>query len=231
MKVSVIIPVLNERACLPATIDSVRTGIPNAQIIAVDGGSFDGSSEWLQRQSDVLFTTAERGKGRQQNAGVGLATGELYLFLHADCQLPRDADYQLQQALRDPRKVGGCFYVHFAERKPFSLHVLSLGMNVRSSLLRRSFGDQALFVRRSTFERIGGFPDWPLFEDYELVRKMKQAGRFAVITSPITISSRRFLAHGVWRTVARVFALQAAYYLGVAPGRVKRWFADIRPHL
>jgi rSAM/selenodomain-associated transferase 2 len=231
MKISVIIPVLNERACLPATIQSVRAGIPDAQIITVDGGSMDGSSEWLRDQKDILFTTSARGKGPQQNAGAALAVGDVYLFLHADCRLPHDAAAQLDCALRDPRNVGGCFYVCFAERKPFSLHILALGMNVRATLLRRSFGDQALFLRRSTFEQIEGFPDWPLFEDYELVRRMKKVGRFAAITSPVTISSRRFLAHGVWRTVIRVFALQIGYFLGIAPARLKRWFADVRPHL
>jgi rSAM/selenodomain-associated transferase 2 len=231
MNVSVIIPVLNERACLPATINSLRAGIPDAQIIAVDGGSIDGSAEWLRSQSDILFTTAGRGKGPQQNAGAALATGEVFLFLHADCQLPRDAGNQLQRILCDERKVGGCFYVRFAERRPLSLHILAIAMNVRARILKRSFGDQALFIRKSTFNRIGGFPDWPLFEDYELVRRMKQIGHFAVLTAPVTISSRRFLAHGVWRTVVRVFLLQAGFYLGVAPSRLKRWFADIRPHL
>jgi len=231
MKISVVIPVLDERACLPATIDSIRAGIPDAQIIAVDGGSVDGSVEWLQGQPDICFRTSVRGKGPQQNAGAALATGDVLVFLHADSQLPSDAGERLREQLADGTNVGGCFYVHFAERRPLSLHILAPAMNLRARILRRSFGDQVLFLRRATFEQIGGFPDWPLFEDYELVRRMKRVGPFAVIASPATISARRFLRYGVWRTVARVFVLQAAYYLGVPPGRLKHWFADIRPHL
>ena len=231
MKISVIIPVLNESACLPATIDSVRAGIPDAQIIAIDGGSVDGSAEWLESQPDVWSRTGVRGKGPQQNAGATLAAGDVLVFLHADCQLPSNAGERLREELRSPGNVGGCFYIRFAERRPLSLHVLATGMNLRARIFRRSFGDQVLFIRRAVFERIGGFPDWPLFEDYELVRRMKRVGQFAVISSPATLSARRFLAHGVWRTVARVFLLQGAYYLGIPPRRLKHWFADIRPHL
>ena len=231
MKFSVVIPVLNERACLAATIDSVRAAIPDAQIIAIDGGSVDGSVEWLQGQPDICFGTSVRGKGPQQNAGAALATGDVLVFVHADCQLPSDAGERLREQLADAANVGGCFYVRFAEPRPLSLHILAIGMNLRARILRRSFGDQVLFIRRAAFKRIGGFPDWPLFEDYELVRRMKRVGLFAVITSPATISARRFLRYGVWRTVARVFVLQSAYYLGIPPARLKHWFADVRPHL
>jgi rSAM/selenodomain-associated transferase 2 len=231
MRFSVIIPVLNERACLPRTLDSVRVGLPGAEIIAVDGGCTDGSTEWLSQQHDVRLIDSIRGKGPQQNAGARTGTGDVLLFLHADCQLPAGASGQLERALLSPAAAGGAFFVRFEERRPLSLHVLSFFMNLRLRVLRRCFGDQALFVRREIFEEIGGFPEWPLFEDYELVRRTKRHGRFAVITSPITISARRFLEKGVWRTVLLVFALQAGYYMGLSPARLKQWFADIRPHL
>lgn len=231
MKYSVILPVWNERANLPATLDSVRRGLPGAEIIAADGGSADGSRTWLLRQRDTCLVDAVRGKGPQQNAGAALARGDVFLFLHADCQLPAEAASQLESALADPAVAGGGFFVRFEERRPLSLRVLAFAMNLRLRVLRRCFGDQALFVRREVFERAGGFPDWPLFEDYEFVRRIKQFGRFAVIPSPVTLSARRFLEKGVWRTVWLVFVLQIAYHLGVSPARLKRWFADIRPHL
>ena len=231
MKLSVIIPVLNERACLVGTLDAVRRGLPGAEVVAVDGGSTDGSREWLLQQGDVRLVDSARGKGPQQNAGAAGAAGDTLLFLHADCKVPADAASRLAAALSDPRVAGGGYFVRFEERRPLSLGVLAFAMNVRLKVLRRCFGDQALFVRRDVFEHIGGFPDWPLFEDFELVRRVKQLGKFGVITAPVTISARRFLENGVWRTVLLVFLLQIGYYLGISPARLKRWFADIRPHL
>ncbi len=111
------------------------------------------------------------------------------------------------------------------------MRMLAFAMNGRLKVLCRCLGDQALSVRREVFERAGGFPDWPLFEDYELVLRIKRFGRFAVIPSPVTLSARRFLEKGVWRTVSLALVLQIAYHLGVSPARLKSWFADIRPHL
>ena len=231
MKISVILPVLNERDRLPATLDSVRVAIPQAEIIAVDGGSTDSSREWLARQAGVQLIDSVRGKGPQQNAGARAATGDALVFLHADSELPCDAGEKLAGLLNDPKVSGGAFRVRFAERRPVSLHILSWLMNKRMRVLRRCFGDQALFVRRNVWERCGGFPDWPLFEDYEFVRRFKRHGKFGIIASPVTISARRFLEKGVWRTAALVMVLQAGYYLGVSPATLKRWFADIRPHM
>jgi rSAM/selenodomain-associated transferase 2 len=231
MNFSVIIPTLNERAGLPATIESVRLAIPGAQIVAADGGSGDGTRVWLLQQPDVTLIDSVRGKGLQQNAGASAATGDVLLFLHADCQLPSDALGQLGRALSNPAAAGGGFFVRFDERRPISLRVLAFFMNLRLVVLRRCFGDQALFVRRDVFDRVGGFPDWPLFEDYEFARRMKRRGEFAVVRSPLIISARRHSERGVWRTVLLVFVLQVGYHLGFSPTRLKRWFVDIRPHL
>lgn len=229
MTVSVIIPVWNERPNLEACLASARRAIPDAEIIAVDGGSTDGSREWLAAASGVRLVLATRGKGPQQNAGAAAASGDVLLFLHADSELPGEAAEQLQGALRDPANAGGCFCVRFAERRPWSLRVLAWGMNARARAFRWSYGDQALFVRRAVFEAVGGFPDWPLFEDYELVRRFKTRGSFMVLAAPLTLSARRFLKYGVWRTLALVLLLQLGYQLGVPPARLKRCFVDVRP--
>jgi rSAM/selenodomain-associated transferase 2 len=227
MKISVVIPVLNELDCLPSTMDSVRESISDPEIIAVDGGSTDGSREWLLRQPDIKTLTSGRGKGPQQNAGGFVARGDVLLFLHADCRLPPDAGRQLERMVSDRSVSGGCFYVQWDDAR-FSLRLVARGMNLRTRLFHSSYGDQALFVRKSVFENVDGFPDWPLFEDVELLRRFKKMGRFAVIPSPVTLSPRRLLAGGVWRTVALIYGLQLAYWLGVPPARLKRWFRDIR---
>ncbi len=232
MTIAVVIPVLNERPNLPLCIASISRGLPGAQIVVSDGGSTDGSLEWLATQSNVAVVTGTRGKGPQLNAGVAAAAdAEVLLFLHADCELPAGTQAAVAAALDDPKVIGGAFFVLFEESNPRSLHLLAWGMNMRLRMLRRSFGDQALFVRREVFERVQGFPDWTLFEDYEFVRRIKARGRFAVVRTPITLGARRFIQHGVWRTVFKVLALQLAFYIGVHPRRLKHWFADIRPHL
>jgi glycosyltransferase involved in cell wall biosynthesis len=113
MKISVVIPVLNELVNLPGAIGSVRAAILDPEIIAVDGGSTDGSLEWLRDQPDVFLVHAVRGKGRQQNAGGKIASGDVILFLHADCRLPADAGNRLEQIIQDPSVAGGCFFARW----------------------------------------------------------------------------------------------------------------------
>ena len=230
MKISVVVPVLNEQVNLMSAIQSVRDAVPAPEIIVADGGSVDGSLEGLLAQPDVRVVHAKRGKGVQQNAGGFLATGDAILFLHADCRLPVDAGQQLESTLADPRIAGGCFFARWS-RDTRALRLIAFGMNLRTVLRRTSYGDQALFIRRSVFHQVGGFPDWPLFEDTELVRRMKTAGRFAVIRSPVTISSRRFEKNGIFYGVFLVYFLQIGFLLGISPVRLKKWFVDVRPHL
>jgi rSAM/selenodomain-associated transferase 2 len=230
MRISVVIPVLNERCNLPATIESGRASVCDPEIIAVDGGSVDGSLEWLQNQPAVRVTQAECGKGPQQNAGAKLASGDVILFLHADCLLPVDARAQIERVLQDPRIAGGCFLASWNPDGP-ALRFIAFGMNLRTRIRKTAYGDQALFVRRSVFHQVGGFPDWPLFEDTELVRRIKEFGRFSVLGSRVTMSARRFQQSGIFCGIFLVYLLQLGFLLGVSPARLKKWFVDIRPHM
>jgi hypothetical protein len=132
------------------------------------------------------------------------------------------------EALANDRVVGGCFLIRFAEQYPRSLWLIALGINGRTLLTRTATGDQAIFVRRSAYELAGGFAPWPLFEDIDLVRRIKRLGRFVVQSSTVTISARRWVTHGVWRTTLMMYALRAGYYVGVSPFSLKRWFEDVR---
>ena len=230
LRISVVIPVLNERAGLPAVIESVRSAIAGAEIIAVDGGSTDGSLEWLQSQTDIRVIESARGKGIQQNTGGRTAGGDVVLFLHADCLLPKGAGLLIAEAMRDHRNAGGCFSARWSDGR-LSLRIHAFGMNLRTRWFRRCYGDQAIFVRKSVFDNVGGFPDWPLFEDAELVKRMKSAGRLYVLQAAVTMSARRFQATGVLKGIFLVYFLQIGFLLGVSPVRLKTWFADIRPYL
>jgi len=266
MKISVVIPVLNERGSLPATIAALRACRGIAEIIVADGGSTDGTVQWLQAQADVALVRSIRGKGPQINVGAAAAfvpddsyisetgiaeagtvvetaateiaasktaatsghSNHVLLFLHADCIISQPAMDALHAALADPRLAGGGFYIRFAESRPRSLRLVSWGINLRARLRGSATGDQGIFVRRDVFQSIGGAPEWPLFEDVELVRRIKRAGKFTVIKTPVTVSGRRYIQHGVFRTALLIYSLRFAYWLGVPPQRLKNWFRDAR---
>ena len=230
MKISVVIPVLNERASLPATIAALRSCRGIAQIIVADGGSTDGTLPWLQAQSDIVLVRSIRGKGPQINAGAAASSSssKVLLFLHADCLISQPAIDALHAALADPQLAGGAFYLRFAESRPRSLRYVAWGINLRARLRGSATGDQGIFVRRDVFQSIGGAPDWPLFEDVELVRRIRRAGKFTVLNTPVTVSGRRYIEHGVFRTALLIYFLRFAYWLGVPPHRLKNWFRDAR---
>jgi hypothetical protein len=108
------------------------------------------------------------------------------------------------------------------------LRLVAWGINVRARFRNSATGDQGIFVRKSVFDSIGGAPEWPLFEDVELVSRIKQAGKFVVLRTPLTISGRRYIEHGVFRTAFLIYGLRFAYWLGVPPNRLKNWFRDAR---
>jgi glycosyltransferase involved in cell wall biosynthesis len=266
MKLSVIIPVLNERDTLPATIAALRACHGVAEIIVSDGGSTDGTVPWLQAQSDIVLVRSIRGKGPQMNVGAAAAfdaSGPSHipesaiteiaatetaftettatktiaapgprdialLFLHADCLISQPAIDALYTALADQQLAGGAFYIRFTEAHPRSLRLVAWGINVRARFRNSATGDQGIFVRKSVFDSIGGAPEWPLFEDVELVRRIKRAGKFVVLKTPITVSGRRYIRHGVLRTALLIYSLRLAYWLGVPPQRLKNWFKDAR---
>ncbi len=230
LKISVVLPVLNEREGLPRTIAHLRSEPWVHEIIVADAGSTDGTREWLQQQEQLIVLDAHRGKGPQINAGASVATGNVLLFLHADSLLPSDAGKQIRKILDAEKNAGGCFCVRFAETRPRSLRLVSAGINLRTRRTRTATGDQAIFVRRDVFERAGGCPDWPLFEDVELVRRIKKCGAFGVVRSAVTISPRRYIRHGILKTACLIYGLRLAFWAGVSPFMLKKWFDDGHSH-
>ena len=231
MQLSVIIPVLNEREQLPRTLAVLQASFYPHEIIVVDGGSTDGTREWLCKQPGLQVITTTRGRGHQLKVGANAATGDVLLFLHSDCLLGANSFSLIAKALLDPRTVGGAFVIRFAEARSRSLRLIAKGINARTRVTKTATGDQGIFVRRTVYEAVGGFADWPLFEDVSLVAKLKRMGNFAILREPIVISGRRYLANGPWRTTVLMYALRLGYWLGVHPQRLYQWFIDVRPHL
>ncbi len=223
--ISVIIPTLNERDSLPLSVAAISGA---GEIIIADGGSDDGTHEWVQAQPTLHLVDAVRGRGNQLAAGAKAATGEILLFLHADCVLPPGALALIRRTLADERIAGGCFSVCFAETDSLSLAATSWAINLHSRLTRTATGDQAIFVRRGAYQKAGGFPDWPLFEDVRFIEKLRRLGKFAVLPNTITISARRWQTLGAARTNTLMICLWIGYRLGISPAALKRRFVDVR---
>lgn len=214
MKLSIIIPVLNEADGLPSFIDRLMfLRISSTEVIVVDGGSKDASTQVASRDG-IQVIQAERGRARQMNAGAAIAQGDVLLFLHADTALPPFADQLIKAALALNGRVWGRFDVSINGR-PFMLRVIGHLMNWRSRLTGIATGDQAIFVTRSAFESVDGFPDQPLMEDIELSKRLLMLSRPICLADQVITSGRRWEVHGVWRTIFIMWRLRWAYWRGV----------------
>lgn len=230
MTISVIIPTLNEHTALACTMR--HTGaLGFDELIVVDGGSTDGTLQLAEglgtRVANARVITAARGRARQMNAGASRSRGETLLFLHADTLLPANAGQLIETTLTDRTVVGGRFDVRFDSSSRWGLIISSL-MNRRSRLTGISTGDQAIFVRRGTFEQLGGFSDIPLMEDIEFSMRLKRAGQIAALRETVTTSFRRWETQGPLRTILLMWTLRFMYWMGVSPSRLNLWYKTIR---
>ena len=226
MKLSVIVPMLNEAASIARTLEAIRVSAPDAEIIVVDGGSSDGSIEVARPLSDVVIS-ASRGRARQMNAGAARASGDALVFVHADTIVPMTFGQDIEGAFANPRIVGGRFDVRLDDDHPLCVLIGAL-ISIRSRISRTGTGDQAIFVRRTIFDQIGGFPDFPICEDLDFARRMKRLGPVACLRSKVITSARRWREGGIIRTVLRMWTIRALYLTGIAPTRLARMYSDVR---
>jgi rSAM/selenodomain-associated transferase 2 len=225
MRLSVIIPALNEEKSLPATLESAIAAKPT-EIIVVDGGSTD-CTRAICRDFGIQPFSSPRGRARQMNFGARHATGEVLLFLHADTRLPASASSDILAAMSDLRIMGGRFDLNL-DGEHRMLKVIGAMINLRSRIARSATGDQAIFVRREVFAALGGYPDVPLMEDVALARALKRRGAVACLRSRVITSARRWETEGLWRTIFRMWTLKLLYLLGFSPVRLKRYYGDAR---
>ncbi|MBI4657459.1 MAG: TIGR04283 family arsenosugar biosynthesis glycosyltransferase [Verrucomicrobia bacterium] len=209
---SVVIPTFNEATELPETVRYARQVPEVFEVIVVDGGSTDGTAGLAEELGCQVFT-ANPGRGGQMRLGASHASRDIVLLLHADTWLPPDAGHAIGECLQDPMVVGGGFRKTFRER-----HLLKIGARFRSALFFHLggpiLGDQGLFVRRTVLERIGGVPDMPLMEEFELCRRLRREGRLKLARATVSTSVRRFAKRGVLRTYLRMGQVLLGYYLG-----------------
>ncbi len=218
-RLSIIIPVLDEEAVIATTLQGLSAVREyGAEVIVVDGGSRDRTVALARPLADRLIA-APRGRAAQMNAGAGMARGDILLFLHADTRLPADADRLVLDGLAATGRPWGRFDVRIEGRHPL-FPLIAAAMNLRSRLTGIATGDQAIFVDKSAFAAIGGFPEIALMEDIVLSRRLKQLGRPLCLTARALTSGRRWEKHGVVRTILTMWRLRLAFFLGAAPAKL-----------
>lgn len=219
-RISIIIPVLNEAARIEDTLTALQPFRRRGhEIIVVDGGSTDKTAEQAGPLADQVLTTT-RGRARQMNAGAAKASGNVLLFLHADTRLPTDTDQFVEVALA-PGLVWGRFDVSF-DTDDRLLKLVAWSMNLRSRLSGVATGDQAIFIKRESFETIGGYPEIDLMEDLALSDKLLKRARPVCLRVKVTTSARRWQEHGRIRTILLMWWLRLRYRLGADPGKLAR---------
>ena len=214
--ISIVIPVLDEED----HIGSLIKRLPNdLEIIIVDGGSKDSTVELVSSLGCKVITSS-KGRAMQMNAGARQTTGDVLIFLHADCLLPRDFVHELS-LFSFSDKVWGRFDVRIDSHQ-MVFRVIEKMENLRSRLTGICTGDQAIFVKRAAFEEIGGLPEIALMEDIEASKCLKKLTSPYVIHSRVHTSARRWLKGGILRTILLMWRLRLAYFLGASPAALAR---------
>lgn len=221
MRISVILPALDEEAGIAAAIRSCLRGDP-CEVIVADGGSRDRTAE-IAREAGATVIAAPLGRAAQMNAGAKAARGDVFLFLHADTRLPEGWASAVRAALRIPEVVGGAFRIRLmpsAVAGRYTRAILAITgtmIGARAGASRSYTGDQAIFLRAGTFRAVGGYPEIPLMEDVELSRRMRRAGKTVLLPQRVESSGRRWEAWGPLRTVLFMWRLRVAFLLGMTP--------------
>ena len=220
-RISIIVPALNEAAGIREALAPLQPlRARGHEVVVVDGGSTDGTPALAAPLADRVLASG-RGRAVQQNAGAAAASGDVLLFLHADTRLPDGADALVLGGLRRTGRGWGRFDVRLSGRHPL-LRVVERMIGMRSRLSGIATGDQAIFVRREWFQRVGGFPPLPLMEDVAITRALKRLGPPLCLRARVTTSSRRWEERGVARTVVLMWRLRWAYSRGADPAELAR---------
>ncbi|MDP7078958.1 MAG: TIGR04283 family arsenosugar biosynthesis glycosyltransferase [Candidatus Undinarchaeales archaeon] len=225
--ISIIVPAINEGETINTLVEHVHS-LPfdgNIELIIVDGDP-EGSTISGIKDPDVVTMTTPKGRALQMNAGASRARGRLLLFLHADTRLPDSALKHVHAIMEDGRFVAGCLDTDIDSTNPLVRLNARLG-SLRARLTRVPYGDQAFFMERDYFQRIGGFADIPLMEDVELMGRIRRRGEPIVILPDRAVTSaRRWEEEGLIYTSLRNSVLLALFHLGVSPTTLARYYPD-----
>ena len=224
-RISVIIPTLNESQSIGKTLTAISKLTLPAEVIVVDGWSEDDTRK-IARSHGVRVVTSERGRGAQMHRGAIVAMGDVFWFIHSDTIVPADAADLIHKALSHNDVVAGNFAVQFDGSEAAARFMTWLYPQLRHFGL--CYGDSAIFVRREAYQQSGGFDSLPIFEDLDLLRRLRTKGKFVHLSATVITSARRFSGRTFPLTFSRWIVLQLLYWLGLDSRRLGRLYAPAR---
>jgi rSAM/selenodomain-associated transferase 2/rSAM/selenodomain-associated transferase 1 len=222
LEISVIIPTLNEKGRIKELLDWLKT--TEVEIIVADGGSTDGTVAVCE-EAGIRVVRSGPGRAKQMNAGASAASGNVFIFLHADTRLPEGFEDRVKETILEGSFAGAFLFGTDSDKT--SMNVIENGAHFRSYRLGLVFGDQAIFATREAFFRAGAYPIQPIMEDYELWKRLGKVGKRSIIPLPAITSARKWQQHGVWRTTVVNQAVMWLYLMGVSPERLAKWYKSI----
>ena len=223
MKISVVIPTLNEESHIEKTLLSVIKQEGDYELYVVDGGSSDNTVAIARKYACVI--NSKRGRAIQMNAGTMSCKGDILLFLHADTLLPDNAFREIRKRMRDETVAGGSFYIAF-DADNFILR--GVAFITRFNFRLSHFGDQGIFVLRDIFQSLHGYKNMPIMEDYDFCKRLRAQGKVILIRMHVISSARRFIKKGVIRQLLINKFVVLAYWAGVDIQTIKRFYDDMR---
>ena len=229
---SIIIPVLHEAPGINDLIGHLREleAAETSELIVVDGSTAGDTLEAIA-DGDVCRLSSPPGRAKQMNAGAAVAAGDILIFLHADTYLPAAALPMVDQVMQEAMYMGGAFDLAISSRR-WIYRLIAAGASLRSRLTRIPYGDQAIFLRKNVFRRLGGYPEIPIMEDVAIMRRIrKSGGRIYIIPRCVVTSPRRWEQEGVFYGTLRNWFLLIAYHLGASPEKLARYYkSGVKEH-
>jgi rSAM/selenodomain-associated transferase 2 len=220
---SIIIPVLHEAKSINLLLEHLQQFEGNCEIIVVEGNPKRETIDNI-RNKDIKILISEAGRGRQMNAGAAIASGEILIFLHADTRMPVNALDRIRHALKKKQYVGGAFDLGIRSEK-LILKVIAKCASLRSRLTRIPYGDQAIFIRKDYFNKIGGYKEIPLMEDVELMQRTKKRGdKICILSDRVFTSPRRWEKEGIICCTLRNWIIIILYLIGISPDKLARYY-------
>ena len=223
--ISIIIPVLNEEEIIEDTLKSLKKQKGDFELIVVDGGSTDQTKEITNRYQNII--SSRRGRSFQMNAGAKASKGDILLFLHADSKLQDEAIIRIENVVKDEEIVGGAFKFSLDDSSWY-YQIISFFANMRAKIFKIYPGDHGLFVRKSIFNKIGGYKNIELMEDVDLSNRLKKEGKLIQLDTKIISSARRLKREGIITTFFHMQLNRFLYFAGISPTVLSRFYKDER---